>query len=240
MSKKRIFKSKSVSKTKGVSRPTLNTPVALQLKQALVNHGYKGLQLEFLLTQAAHESGGFYKDKAINNNNFGGVKYNKNMKGVIASTDYAAPSIERSDKKRTPYAHFKDMDDFVKKWIPYAHINGMVFDNHEGPPIDAKNIDEYDHRLTLNRYHQETSKVYLAGLKRWDPIIKRELLQDSVATISMPDASLNKGIAGILLKQQSSIPLDVTSRMPIIKFADNTRIADPARVAMIKTTTTRK
>jgi hypothetical protein len=175
--------------------PALNKEIASQLRQALVNNGYKEPQISMLMAQAAHESMGFNKKPAIENNNFGGVKYRKSLSGIAApSNNYFAPSKE--DKKRTPYAHFKNMDDFVKNWIPYAHLNGMRYENNIGAPLDAKNLADYAHRLKLNHYYQDTEVNYLKGLLNWNVVLQElETPDKNVSIQTLPDNLRNAEIS---------------------------------------------
>lgn len=190
----------------------LNRVVADQLRQSLINNGYKEPQLSMLMAQSAHETAGFNHRVAIENNNLGGVKYQTTFKGIaVPSDNYFAPvkedpiksaafnndhrvsSSERVKKKGVPYARFNGIDDFVRKWIPSSHLNEMIKDNSVGAPLNATNLDEYAYRLKLNHYYQDTGNIYLKGMQRWNKNI-----QETYSPVPRSPQSLPEGMLDIL------------------------------------------
>ena len=51
----------------------LNVALAYRFKQALIESGYSEPQLSMLMAQAAHETDGFNKKLAVENNNYAGI-----------------------------------------------------------------------------------------------------------------------------------------------------------------------
>jgi hypothetical protein len=60
----------------------LNLNVARKFRQALIDNGYKGRELDILMAQAAHETNGFNHGHAVENNNYGGIKYITALRNV--------------------------------------------------------------------------------------------------------------------------------------------------------------
>jgi hypothetical protein len=160
----------------------LNKAVADQLREALTCQGYKEPQLSELMAQAAHETAGFNSTNAINNNNFGGIKFQSTLKNItVPSTNFAVPKSEDPEKGRgVPYAHFNSIDDFAEKWVPLAHLSERKNGNNIGSPLQANTIADYVRRLKLNGYFQDREDIYLKGMQYWDKILKEEYNEDSV------------------------------------------------------------
>jgi hypothetical protein len=155
-------------------KSALNIEIAQQFKVALTNYGLKDWQISLLMAQAAHETDGFNHKLALENENYGGVKYNSHLSKVaIASTDYFAKASEDKFHRRMPYAHFYNINDFIKRWIPYAHLNGEMKGNNIGVPMDAISIADFAHRLKLNGYYQDSESVYFNGLKHWTAVLQQ-------------------------------------------------------------------
>jgi hypothetical protein len=164
----------------------INKEIADELRKALTYNGYKEPQLSMLMAQAALETDGFNQAKAIANNNLGGIKYQTTFRGTgRPNGSYKAPSKE--DKVTKEYAHFESIDDFVKKWIPFAHLKEMKFENKVGPPLEATNIEDYAHRVTLNHYHQKTEAEYLQLLKVWNNVLRSEMADNGSPPTSSHD-----------------------------------------------------
>jgi hypothetical protein len=153
-------------------RSNFNRVVADQLRQALINNGYKEPQLSMLMAQAANETAGFTHVHAIENNNFGGLKYRQTYKDVAVPSDNYFAKAKEDNGKSIPYAHFKSLDDFVKRWIPIAHLNEMIQENNIGAPLDARNLSDYAKRLGLNHYYQISEAEYLKGIEYWDKVMR--------------------------------------------------------------------
>ncbi len=171
----RKIKRKSIAKPKPL-KPKLNTAIALEIRQDLVNNGYKGLQLNLLMAQAAHESNGFTFEKALTNHNFGGIKYYSTLKNSAKmSTNFSAPGNEEKHNRRIAYASFQDNNDFAKKWAQVGNLRKALKKNNIGAPLDATNIEDYVHRLKLNYYFGDPESVYINGMKKWSVILQNEL-----------------------------------------------------------------
>ncbi len=176
------------------------------------------------MAQAAHETAGFYHLLALKNNNYAGIKYTKNLSAVaIPSEDYFAPRKEG----RVPYARFKDIYDFIKRWIPYANLNHLKFENNIGTPIDATNLTDYAHRLKLNHYYGDTEANYLNGLISWNSIIQDELQPGTISLKIAKNSSLSNKIMLKSFDFSGSISENALSNIPPIIAIDKTRIAIP-------------
>ncbi len=181
-----------------------------------------------LMAQAAHETNGFTKKLAIENNNYAGIKYQPTLSRVaIPSTDFFAPKKEKSkgDKReRVPYAHFQSINNFVQDWIPYAHLNQMKFENKDGTPLGASDLKDFAHRLKLNHYYQDTEEHYLKGLKRWDSILQNDDVSNNTSvTQSLTEIAynfVNKHSSDIVSTGMAFGPQGLTISLGVLAIAD--------------------
>ena len=180
----------------------LNVALAYRFKQALIESGYSEPQLSMLMAQAAHETDGFNKKLAVENNNYAGIKYTPALSKIAApSNNFFAPAKESPSGIRVPYAHFNDMQDFVKRWIPYAHLNQKRKGNKTGPPLNASSFADYAHRLKQNGYYQDPESLYLKRMIAWD----EELQAINLSSPSSNQISKQKRTASILPLLQNNL-----------------------------------
>ena len=158
--------------------PRLDISKAIEFKQQLIAHGYKEPILTILLAQVANESGGFKSQLSKDDFNFGGVKYQKTFdKSAKSSKTHSAPAKEDRGKSKS-YDSYKSIDDFIEHWPRRTHLNEMIHENKVGPPLNAVNLKDYVHRVTLNHYNQDSEKGYYEKLLSWSKSIKKELPPD--------------------------------------------------------------
>jgi len=157
------------------THPTgINVPVLMEILTELKRKwNLSKFQEEIVVTQILVESEGLYMDEAINSKNVGGLKYAKNVTNALPSASYKANANESPKKVRAPYAVFPTWADYL-----YAHIKETALgkpNKIKDIPLNAANMDDFAHLITLNGYHQSTEGGYKKALKSWTPTVKRLL-----------------------------------------------------------------
>ena len=209
------------------ARPTLNLPVAVEFKRTLTDFGYREPQLSMLMAQAAYETTGFNFKKALDNHNYGGIKFQRTFKNLATpSGNFSAPPKE--DIKIATYASFKDTDDFVKKWARIAHLNESLKDNDIGAPLKARTLPDYAHRLKLNHYYQDAETVYSGGMVAWNDVIQKELSGHNPSVQSLPENDNSRSESNLRASEFAGYGFrDITNYMRRAVFADQVRVPKP-------------
>jgi flagellum-specific peptidoglycan hydrolase FlgJ len=117
-----------------------------------------GLFFPAVLGQAAFESG--YGDRIpAGSNNFGGIKYNPNLAGVIGFVDSATTEGKKGGKIINTvqrFAKFKDVESGFK-----AHIQVLLLPRYENARLTAKTPEEQILMIVKAGYSTLPPQTYL-------------------------------------------------------------------------------
>ena len=120
-----------------------------------------GLYFPAVIGQAAFESG--YGDRIPQgSNNFGGIKYNPNLAGVVGyvdslTTEYIGGVPRKVTQK---FAKFKDAESGFK-----AHIQVLLKDRYKDARMNAKSPEEQIKMIVQAGYSTTPPDEYLKGMK---------------------------------------------------------------------------
>lgn len=130
-----------------------------------IYHLIKGTGLFFpaVVAQSALESG--YGDNIPEgSNNFGGIKYNPNIEGVVgyvlADTTERNTKTGKIYKTKQKFAKFKDVESGFR-----GHIKVLLLDRYKDARLLAKTPEQQVMMLAEAGYSTLTPKQYLAKLK---------------------------------------------------------------------------
>lgn len=120
----------------------------------------------FVVAQLAAESQHFKSQLAIQQNNFGGIKF-MGQPGAAAGT-ITAPAGEENGYRR-PYAQYPTISAFLKDYFRILNTVGTA------RPLQQTTPEGYAHALKVNRYYQAPENDYSALIKNlslvYTPII---------------------------------------------------------------------
>jgi flagellum-specific peptidoglycan hydrolase FlgJ len=122
-----------------------------------------GLFFPAVMGQSAFESG--YGDKIPKgSNNFGGIKYNPNLEGVIGYVDSATKEGNKKDSKTVGvvgrFSKFKDVESGFK-----AHIQVLMLPRYNDARFLAKTPEEQIIMIVKAGYSTLPPEVYLSNMK---------------------------------------------------------------------------
>jgi len=120
-----------------------------------------GLFYPAVMGQSAFESD--YGEKIpVNSNNFGGIKYNPKLEGVVGyviadTSEYINGKKVRVKEK---FSKFKDVESGFK-----AHIQVLMLDRYKNARLNAKSPEEQILMLVKSGYSTTPPEKYLAKMK---------------------------------------------------------------------------
>jgi flagellum-specific peptidoglycan hydrolase FlgJ len=120
-----------------------------------------GLYFPAVVGQSAYESG--YGDRIPpNSNNFGGIKYNPNLLGVVGYVESDTTEYINGVKKfvKQKFAKFKDVESGFK-----AHIQVLMADRYKSARLNAKSPEEQILMIAKSGYSTTPPQTYLNNLK---------------------------------------------------------------------------
>lgn len=142
-----------------------------QLKQLLINAGWPQSSLLFGMAQACYECGTITLDSENErvDTNLTGIEWAENpATGQTYSWQHNAikgAPMPVEDNPNGFYARFISLQDWANDFHRIVHAQFGW--NDVGRPIDAVTVEDYAHRLKMNRYYQGPESNYVAGLKRF-------------------------------------------------------------------------
>lgn len=128
------------------------TAVLSQAATSLLKAGLPKEKLQFVLPQLAFETGHFKSDVLNKDNNLSGITF----VGQAGATK--GVKMPAADSLTGYYAHFNSVDDWAKDYLRIMNKVGKY------RPLEATNIQDFSHRLKLNKYYQADEKTYTNGL----------------------------------------------------------------------------
>lgn len=120
-----------------------------------------GLYFPSVVGQSAYESG--YGDKIPQgSNNFGGIKYNPNLSGVVGYVESDTTEYIKGVKYniRQKFAKFKDVESGFK-----AHIQLLMGDRYKDARLNAKSPEEQILMIAKSGYTTTPPQTYLNNMK---------------------------------------------------------------------------
>jgi flagellum-specific peptidoglycan hydrolase FlgJ len=120
-----------------------------------------GLYFPSVVAQSAYESG--YGEKIPkDSNNFGGIKYNPNLQGVIGyveadTTEYVGGKKVKAKQK---FAKFKDVESGFR-----SHIQVLMGDRYKNARMNAKSPEEQILMIAQSGYTTTPPQKYLDSMK---------------------------------------------------------------------------
>lgn len=136
---------------------------AQQIAQAfavvLKENGIPLTQLNNVLLQVAHETGGF-KSRMSTYNNMSGIKY-RSKTAIKGESDSGVRSPEGDN-----YSKFDTVGDWAKRHF-------MIVNRGANKPVLATTPEDYAFRLKANKYYTDTLQNYTKGLLSWQPQINK-------------------------------------------------------------------
>jgi len=120
-----------------------------------------GLYFPAVVGQSAYESG--YGDRIPpNSNNFGGIKYNPNLAGVIGYVESDTTEYIKGVKKnvKQKFAKFRDAESGFK-----AHIQVLMLDRYKNARLNAKSPEQQILMIAESGYTTTPPQTYLNNLK---------------------------------------------------------------------------
>jgi flagellum-specific peptidoglycan hydrolase FlgJ len=120
-----------------------------------------GLFFPAIVGQSAYESG--YGEKIpANSNNFGGIKYNPNLIGVIGYVEADTFEVVKGVKKKVKakFSKFKDVESGFK-----AHIQVLLLDRYKNARLTAKTPEEQILMIAKAGYTTTPPTKYLGDMK---------------------------------------------------------------------------
>jgi flagellum-specific peptidoglycan hydrolase FlgJ len=120
-----------------------------------------GLFFPAIIGQSAWESG--YGEKIpLNSNNFGGIKYNPNLIGVIGYVEADTTEYINGKKVRVKakFSKFKDVESGFK-----AHIQTLLLDRYKKARLEAKSPEQQILMIAEGGYSTMKPQAYLDQMK---------------------------------------------------------------------------
>jgi len=120
-----------------------------------------GLYFPAVVGQSAFESG--YGDRIPEgSNNFGGIKYNPNLRGVVGYTlsDTTEYIGGKKTKVQQKFAKFKDVESGF-----LAHIQVLMADRYKNARLNAKSPEEQILMIVKAGYSTTPPEKYLSSMK---------------------------------------------------------------------------
>jgi flagellum-specific peptidoglycan hydrolase FlgJ len=120
-----------------------------------------GLYFPAVVGQSAYESG--YGERIPpNSNNFGGIKYNPNLSGVVGYVESDTTEYINGRKRfvKQKFAKFKDVESGFK-----AHIQVLMLDRYKKARLEAKSPEEQILMIVKAGYSTTPPQVYLDNMK---------------------------------------------------------------------------
>ena len=120
-----------------------------------------GLYFPAVIGQSAFESG-YGKRIPPNSNNFGGIKYNPNLSGVVGYVESDTTEYINGRKRfvKQKFAKFKDVESGFK-----AHIQVLMADRYKSARLNAKSPEEQLLMIAKSGYTTTPPQTYLNNLK---------------------------------------------------------------------------
>jgi flagellum-specific peptidoglycan hydrolase FlgJ len=120
-----------------------------------------GLFFSAIVGQSAWESG--YGEKIpLNSNNFGGIKYNPKLAGVIGYVDADTTEYINGVKRRVVqrFSKFKDVESGFK-----AHVQVLMLDRYKKARLEAKSPEQQILMIAQGGYSTMKPQAYLDQMK---------------------------------------------------------------------------
>lgn len=128
---------------------------AMIVLQALLNAGFSGLKLKLALAQVFHETG-VLRSALVADNNFSGIMFiNK-------------PTLQKNAVKGRPFPSKEGKYFYAKFATPLDWANDLkrIISRSPGKPLEAATVQDFAHRLKLNKYYTDSEKNYSTALKK--------------------------------------------------------------------------
>lgn len=121
-----------------------------------------GLFFPTIVAMKALESGWGKSQLTREGNNFGGIKYNPNLKGVVGSISMDTTEYVRGKKISVvkKFSKFKDVETGFR-----ATINLLLSDRYKNARLNAKSPEEQVIMFVKSGYSTTPPKIYLAKLQ---------------------------------------------------------------------------
>lgn len=140
---------------------------ASAIKQALINNGLSGNQLELVMAKVAHETGGFNSRVFLSLNNASGIKWiNKPFQPATKGTLSPEGNF---------YAKYANLNDWAKDYLRILNMGKIK-------PLQATDTATFAKMLKDKRYYTDTVANYAKGLNRWQSILSKNNIQAIGAT----------------------------------------------------------
>jgi hypothetical protein len=138
----------------------INIENGKKIYKALKLAGANNTLMPILMSQVAHETGGFKSPVLQSNNNASGIMFINKTKQKNAIKGSPFPPNE---SRTAHYAKFKTLKDWA---IDYLRIIGKT-------PQTATSLTDYAQKLKARKYYTADTNLYAKALISWDNQLKK-------------------------------------------------------------------
>lgn len=145
----------------------VNIENAKKIYKALKSAGANDRLIPILMSQVAHETGGFNSKVLQSDNNASGIMFINNPKQKNAVKGRAFP---KNESKTAHYAKFNTLKDWA---VDFLRIIGKT-------PQTATSLTDYAQKLKARKYYTADTSLYAKALISWDKQLKKlDLFKDN-------------------------------------------------------------